>query len=61
MLFFITTWYKPPNYPIETLYKFENCLELIDNESKESIVLGDVNSDILSNNPSVVLTQVYNT
>ena len=24
--FLITTWYRPPNDPMDTLYKFENCL-----------------------------------
>ena len=45
--FLITTWYRPPNDPIDTLYRFENCLQLIDNDSKESIILGDVNYDFL--------------
>ncbi|CAB3995252.1 Hypothetical predicted protein [Paramuricea clavata] len=39
--FLITTWYRPPNDPIDTLYRFENCLQLIDNDNKESIILGD--------------------
>ena len=46
--FLITTWYRPPNDPIETLYRFENCLQLIDSDNKESIILGDVNYDLLS-------------
>lgn len=50
--FLITTWYRPPNDPIDTLYKFENCLQLIDNDSKESIIIGDVNYDLLSGNLS---------
>ena len=45
--FLITTWYRPPNDPMDTLYKFEHCLKWIDLENKESIILGDVNSDIL--------------
>ncbi len=45
--FLITTWYRPSNDPIDTLYRFENCLQLIDNDSKESIILGDVNYDFL--------------
>ena len=32
---------------MDMLYKFENCLRLIDNEDKESIIVGDGNSDIL--------------
>ena len=50
--FLITTWYRPPNDPIETLYRFENCLQLIDSDNKESIILGDVNYDFLSENLS---------
>ena len=46
--FLITTWYRPPNDPIDTLYRFEKCLQLIDNDNKESIILGDVNYDFLS-------------
>ena len=30
-----------------TVYKFESCLKLIDNEDKESIILGDINCDLL--------------
>ena len=41
--FLITTWYRPPSDTINILYKFENCLKLIDNEDKESIILGDIN------------------
>ena len=50
--FLITTWYRPPNDPIETLHRFENCLQLIDSDNKESITLGDVNYDFLSENLS---------
>lgn len=48
--FLISTWYRPPNSPIDLLTKFENILRLIDMEEKESIILGDVNCDILENN-----------
>ena len=34
------------------LYKYENFPKLIDNEGKESVILGDLNSNIVSNNPS---------
>ena len=50
--FLIATWYRPPNDPIETLYRFENCLQLIDSDNKESIILGDVHYDFLSENLS---------
>ena len=48
----ITTWYCPPNPPIDTLYRFKNCLQLIDGGNKESIILGDINCDLLSENLS---------
>ena len=54
----ITTWYRPPNDPMDTLYKFENCLRLIDNENKESIIVGDVNSDILANDPTHLVSEM---
>ena len=41
--FLITTWYHPPIDPIETIYRFESCLKLINNGNKESMILGDVN------------------
>lgn len=37
--FLIRTWYRPLNDPMDTLYKFENCLKLIDKEDKESIIV----------------------
>ncbi len=45
--FLVSTWYLPPNSPIELLTKFENVLQLIDIEEKESIILGDINCDLL--------------
>ena len=45
--FLVSTWYRPPNSPIELLTKFENFLQLIDIEEKESIILGDINCDLL--------------
>lgn len=50
--FLITTWYRPPNSPIETLHIFEEALQLIDTDDKESILLGDINCDLLINNSS---------
>ena len=50
--FLIITWCRPPNDPIDTLYKFENHLRLIDNENKECIIVGDVKSDVLANDPT---------
>ena len=45
--FLITTWYCPSSDPIDSLYKFENCLQLIDQTDKQSIILGDMNYDFL--------------
>ena len=45
--FLITTRYRPPSDPIDFLYKFENCLQLIDLTDNESIILGDMNYDLL--------------
>ena len=36
---------------------FENCLKLIDNEDKESIILGDINCDLLDNNPTSLISE----
>ena len=43
----VTTWYRPLNSPIDLLGKFENILRLIDIEEKESIIMGDLNCDLL--------------
>ncbi len=48
--FLISTWYRPPNSPIDLPTKFERILRLIDLEEKESIILGDVHCDVLENN-----------
>jgi exonuclease III len=56
--FLITTWYRPPSDSISTLYKFESCLKLIVNEDKESIILGDINCDLLDNNPTSLVSEL---
>ena len=48
--FLLSTWYGPPNSSIDLLNKFENTLQLIDMEDKESIILGDFNRDIIARN-----------
>jgi len=45
--FLVTTWYRPPNSPIHLLAKFENIQRLIDIEEKDSIIMGDLNCDLL--------------
>ena len=37
--FLVSTWYKPPDSTIDLLKKFENILQQIDMEGKESIIL----------------------
>ena len=56
--FLITTWYRPPSDTINIPYKFENCLKLIDKEDKESIILGDINCDLLDNNPTSLISEL---
>ena len=56
--FLVTTWYRPPSDSINILYKFENCLKLIDNEDKESIILGDINCDLLGNNTTSLVSEL---
>ena len=46
--FLVTTWYRPPNTPIEKFQEFEKILQYIDLEEKESIILGDFNCDLIS-------------
>ena len=46
--FLISTWYRPPNSPIDLFNNFESILRLIDIEEKESIILGDMNCDLLN-------------
>ena len=46
--FLISTWYRPPNSSIDLFNKFENILRLIDIEEKESIIVGDLNCDLLN-------------
>ena len=49
-LFLISTWYRPPNSPIELFEKFENNLHLMENENKDLVITGDFNCDLLSTN-----------
>ena len=56
--FLTTTWYRPPSDTINILYKFQNCLKLIDNEDKESIILGDINCGLLDNNPTSLISEL---
>ena len=46
--FLVTTWYRPPNTPVESFQEFEKLLQHIDLEDKESIILGDLNCNLIS-------------
>ena len=46
--FIISTWYRPPNSPIEVLTEFKNFLKSIDVEDKEIRIVGDINCDLAS-------------
>ena len=47
-LFGITTWYRPPNSPVEIFDKFENFLHLTVNENIDLIITGDLNCNLLA-------------
>ena len=53
--FLISTWYRPPNSSIDLFNKFENILRLIDIEEKESIILGDLNCNLLNKSQKIIL------
>ena len=48
----IASAYGPPNSQIDFLDKIEILLQILDNEHKELIIVGDLNCDFLSNNLS---------
>ena len=40
--FLVTTWYRPPDSKVEIFDKFESYLLKLDQEDKESIIMGDI-------------------
>ena len=42
--FLVLAWYRPPNDPVNSLFKLEKILSFLDKENKEIILLGDTNS-----------------
>ena len=58
--FLISTWYRPPNSPIDLFNKFESILRHIDIEEKESIILGDLNCDLLNKSQGDYTTKELN-
>ena len=44
----MTTWYRPPDLKVEIFDRFETHLLKLDQEDKESIIMGDTNCNLLS-------------
>ena len=44
--FLVMAWYRPPNVTADTFDHLEECLQFLDREDKEIILLGDTNCDI---------------
>ena len=44
--FFVIAWYRPPNVS-DRFDHMEECLQFLDREDKETILLGDTNCDVL--------------
>ena len=51
MPFLVGTWYRPPNSPRELLNLFEDTIDRIDAENSELYLLGDLNCNLLAQNP----------
>ena len=45
--FFVMAWYRPPNVSVDAFDQMEVCLQFLDSEDKETILLGDTNFDFL--------------
>ena len=45
--FVVLAWYRPPNVSFDIFNQIEECLQFLDREDKEIILLGDTNCDIL--------------
>ena len=45
--FFLNTWYKPPDMPVEAFNEYEQCIQKMDGENKKIICIGDFNCDWL--------------
>ena len=48
--FFVMAWYRPPNVS-DGFDHMEECLQFLDREDKETILLGDTNCDFFLNIP----------
>ena len=58
--FLILTWYRPPISSFDLFDKFESILRLIDIEEKESIIVGDLNCDLLNKSQEDHITKELN-
>ena len=43
-----STFYRPPSCKVDIFEKIENLIQNLDDESKEIILAGDVNCDLLT-------------
>ena len=46
--FVVTSWYRPPNSPIEPFSNIVSLLGRLDSENVEHYIMGDMNCDLLS-------------
>ena len=49
--FLLTTWCRPPDSKVEIFDKFESYLLKLDEEDKESMIVGDTNCNVLPQTP----------
>ena len=56
--FVITTWYRPPNSSVDLFFHFDTVLRKLDSENVEHYLMGDLNSDLLSENNTYALRQL---
>ena len=48
----VLTWYMPPNSNMDLFDDIEHVLSIVEDENKDLILLGDLNCDLISSNPS---------
>ena len=46
--FLVSTWYKPPNSPLDLFNDFENLIGEIDGSNRELYLVGDMNTNLLT-------------
>ena len=45
--FLVMSWYRPPDASVEIFRHLEECLQVLDKENRDIILLGDTNCDFL--------------